>query len=107
MWWKLSSPPLPGALEALIVGNDNQSAGMRFLADQLLDQVIGLVIVHRKEDMNAIAVFLLRVPAAATSLGRVEDDGGQGRAILDGAADQVQQTRACPLQLLRFHLAGH
>ena len=49
-----------GALDAVIVGDDGELPRHGGVTDQVLDQVVGLVLVDRKTDVNALVDVLRR-----------------------------------------------
>ena len=61
-------------LKAMIVRNHRQLLGRRIMVDQVFDQVIGLLLVNSKTNVDSlIFLFLL---SAGRRTGGIEDDGG-------------------------------
>ena len=82
-------PPPRRLSDAVVVRDDGQPLRHRGLADELLDQVVGLVIVDRERDMDALVVDF--VGQAGRGVPSVEDHGDLGRAVAAALVQQLQQ----------------
>jgi hypothetical protein len=92
-----------GPLQAMIVGDDGEPFGRRLALNQLLDQVVGIVVVDGVENANTVDVGLGVL--ATRSSGGVEDDDHLARFVSGG--DESEQATAYPIEAGRPEAFAH